>query len=422
MKEILVQVRTIWKEMRPLPRVVVLAILLGVGVLLFYATLPSREGRYLPLSLPQAEPARVRHYLEENHIPFKEHPERGILLPEERVDSIRTQLTASGYTKQEPGKGFELFDSSTWIKGDKELQVLEMRALKGQIEQDLAHFDAIKSASVILDMAPTKTLSPSPKTKASVIVKLMPHASLSPSQLMAITYHVTGAVRGLEPHMIAISDTTGKLYKTIDPEGKKEEEATSALLFEERLSEKIEMLLLPLLGPEHFVLSLHAALDKGASSPHTLALVLLIDHAYEALLPSIEAQLHTLLSAYPIPCQATVHAVPFDKEGKGGVEEEPPSRYGRWVVSLLGLLLFCVVLYPLFHRYRKKRGEEELYQVMTRVDLSRLASSMQGEDPETLALLLSYLEPARAEAMLSAFPKEKQEAILFYLNQLEQEI
>src|ERR1700722_4001480 len=48
-------------------------------------------------------------------------------------------------TLKAPPKGFELFDSGTWIKGEKELQMLEMRALKGQLEIEIEKFENIKN-------------------------------------------------------------------------------------------------------------------------------------------------------------------------------------------------------------------------------------------------------------------------------------
>ncbi len=43
------------------------------------------------------------------------------------------------------------------LKARKSFKFWKMRALKGQLEQDLAEFDYIKSASVILDIPPQKS-------------------------------------------------------------------------------------------------------------------------------------------------------------------------------------------------------------------------------------------------------------------------
>ena len=225
MKEISKQLVTIWREMKLLQKGVFLATLVCLiaifGILLFKSSASNYVPLYSGKALSSYAMGEIRSYLEHFSIPFQEDKEGGLLVLAEHVEQVRAELGAAGIPKLEQGKGFELFDTNTWIKGEKELQVLEMRALKGQLEKDLAAFENIKSASVILDIPPQKTFNGAKyQTKTSVILTLMPKARLSGSQLRAITNHLAGAVRGLEPSRIAISDTTGKLYKAIDPEGK----------------------------------------------------------------------------------------------------------------------------------------------------------------------------------------------------------
>ena len=109
---------------------------------------------------------------------------------------------------------------------------------------------------MILDLAPPRSFSSTPSlTKASVILTLPQDAKLTNSQLHAVIYHLCGAVRGLEPNMIAVSDTRGSLYCFIDPSEKKE------ILFEAKKEEEIELkirdLLVKVFGKEHFHLDLH---------------------------------------------------------------------------------------------------------------------------------------------------------------------
>lgn len=112
--------------------------------------------------------------------------------------------------------GFELFDATTWIKGEKELEVLEMRALKEQLQKELATFEHITTAYVLLDLSSRHTLGRAEKPKASIIVSLAENSVLTSSKIEAILQHVTGAVRGLEKNRVALSDTRGRVYRTID--------------------------------------------------------------------------------------------------------------------------------------------------------------------------------------------------------------
>ena len=149
-------------------------------------------------------------------------------------------------------------------KGEKELQILELRALKGQLEQDIAHFDNIRSANVILDIPPQRPFGggPQQKPKASVILTLRAGARISAQELRAITYHIAGAVRGITPNMVAISDTTGKLYQAIDPDADYDITRTSEITLEENLKSKIDSMLAKIAGYDHFVSNVQVMVNR----------------------------------------------------------------------------------------------------------------------------------------------------------------
>lgn len=421
MKEIAAQFLVIWKGIKPLQKGMVFAILLFVTIGLFYLTLNSTGSSFVSLPVSPSEISSVRAYLESSGIPYKEKPKKGILVPEDQFERVRLDLraTSSESLKSEPRKGFELFDTNTWIKGEKELQVLEMRALKGQLEKDLSAFEHIKSASVILDLSPARSFGGAQyKTKASVILTLMPKAHLSVSQLRAITYHLAGAVRGLEPKMIAISDTTGKLYKKIDPDGEEDYLSSAALAFEQHLEHKIHAFLSAFSGEDRFFSSVQASIEQGSELPSSFSITVAVDKEYERVLEEIQKQLEGIVSGYQIPFQIIIDAIPFEKKRGLWIEKKKPGGYGGLVltVSVLSLALFS--LYPLFRRFSKKKEEDKFFQMMTQVDLSKLAHLIKEEDPGTIALMLSYLEPERAEQLMASFPERLQEEVLAHLNEL----
>ncbi len=386
MKEIATQFLTIWKDIKPLQKLAVLAVVFFVTIVLGIFVLKAKEKRN----------------------------------SEKKNQAIEDQLLELGASNASERKGFELFDTNTWIKGEKELQVLEMRALKGQLETDIAGFDQIKSASVILDMAPGKSFGAKQyKTKASVILTLMPGARLSLSQMRAITNHLAGAVHGLEPNMIAISDTTGKLYKAIDPDGEAEFISNAALEFEEHLEQKIGSLLSVLVGEEHFFATVQAMMEKGDEHPRAFSIVVAIDQEHADVVKDVEKYLQSMLKGYEVPFYLAVEPAFFEKKKSLWEETRKGSGYLGLIVTAFVVILALLSLYPLFRRYSNKKREESLFNVMTRIDIKKLAESIEGEDPETIALMLSYLEPARAEQLLASFPQEYQEEVLNHLSELE---
>ena len=297
-------------------------------------------------------------------------------------------------------KGFELFDSGTWIKGEKELQMLEMRALKGQLESEIEKFENINSASVILDFGQVRTFgSIQNKPKASVILSLIPGTILSPSTLMAITSHLVGGVRGLESRDVAISDTGGRVYQTIglDPSSEK-------LIIEERVKADLMHLLSKIVGSGHFYMTLASdqitiLLDQNRVSA---------DHLKEIT----KAASHLIDKRM----QLTIDRISFEKPGAQSVQKEKNTV--PQVFYLSPLLLLALV--PLFWRSKaKKKSDSELFNMIRKIDVDKLADTIKKEEPHTIALLLSYLEPAKASHIIASLPTTTQEQVYAHLSEME---
>lgn len=387
MKEIFNQLITIWRDLKPLQKLSSFAILIAVTAFFSFLIFKSSTE-----SLPEVKPTEnVTHTLCEVK------------------DAV---------------KGFELFDTNTWIKGEKELQVLEMRAIKGQLEKDLATFEHIKSASVILDLPPPKGLNgPKYPTKASVILTLMPNTHLSSSELKAINNHLTGAVRGLEPNMIAISDTTGKLYKSIDPYQEETLQENSAF-FEEQLEAKVAELLKHLVGLENFYATVQTVLDQKTRAIQKVSITAVINKTIFTdsvctFQEEIKRQLMALAKGYGFEVEPIVDFIPF---GKPQTVTTPKAKYtAGFFFTLFFVIAALAALFPLLKRNKRGKEDEEepLLRMMTQIDLNKLGSSMQQEDPQTIALMLSYLEPARAEQFIATLNVDLQHKVLFHLSELE---
>ncbi|MDF2577048.1 MAG: fliF [Chlamydiales bacterium] len=261
------QLLSIWKEIKTYQKFTVIMVASLLVAMLVLLVANAAATRYTPLfpvdRLTITDAAEIKGYLDGLRVPYKIQSDTSIIVPENQVHRLRMDLAAVGLPKLHSGKGFELFDTNTWIKGEKELQVLEMRALKGQLERDIAEYENIKTANVILDIAPPRPFGGSMyKTKASVILNLMPGARLSSSQLRAITYHVAGAVRGLVPNMVAISDTTGKLYQAIDPEGDTDMLRSAEAGLEERIKSKVDGMLAMVVGADNFYSTVQVTMSR----------------------------------------------------------------------------------------------------------------------------------------------------------------
>lgn len=265
------QLATIWRELKVYQKFTVVMVASCLAALLTFLMVNAASTRYAALypadRLLISDAAEVKGYLDSARIPYKLKGDTQILIPESEVHRVRMDLAAVGLPKMHHGKGFELFDTNTWIKGEKELQILEMRALKGQLEKDISEYENIRTANVILDIAPPRPFGGSMyKTKSSVILNLMPGARLSTSQLRSITFHVAGAVRGLQPNMVAISDTTGKLYQAIDPDNDIDMLRSAEIALEERLKAKVDGMLAMVVGHHNFYSNIQVRLSREKRS------------------------------------------------------------------------------------------------------------------------------------------------------------
>ncbi len=267
LKEIGQQLSNVWREIKMYQKftVVLVAVLLlfMLGFLISEAATTKYSALYPAQRLSITDAGDIKAYLDSSRIPYELKSDTLILVPSDRVHRIRMDMAAVGLPKLKSGKGFELFDSNTWIKGEKELQILEMRALKGELENDIAEYENIKTASVILDIAPPRPFGGTMyKTKSSVILTLMPGARLTNAQLRAMTYHVAGAVRGLQPNMVAISDTTGKLYQGLDPNGDFDILRSAEIALEERLKSKVDGMLAMVVGIDNFYSTVQVTMNR----------------------------------------------------------------------------------------------------------------------------------------------------------------
>lgn len=429
------QFLSIWKGLKLPQKGMFFAILFfGLMILgyLIFKTSSTHTTSLFPIgSMAAGNDLKIREYLEKKGIPFEEKKEMGFLVPKDTVHELRLELATLGIPNHEPSQGFELFDTNTWIKGEKELQVLEIRALKGQLEKDICEYEAIKSARVILDIAPPRALSGVVnKSKASVILSLKPSARLSLSQLRAITYHVAGAVRGLEPHQIAISDTTGKFYQAFHSEGHREL-GEDVRFIEDLIYEKMEGLLKKMVGDDHFYLSVQSRVNPATQKVELLSGIVYLDNSLitenhpESMWRKILEEPLKVSEGYGIKTMLSIHTIPLLKSPQAEIEKTSKNSF----ITLLGLLLtiFIVVMalfsmLPLFKwvsnrkKNPEKKKEEALFRFVTQLDVDQLANSIKDEDPAAIALLLSYLEPRKAEKILRSLPDQVQERIVQHLS------
>lgn len=424
MKEIVLQILHLWHKLKSYQKIGSLAV---IACILSFLLIPLFKSSYVSLfsegtSTP-LEVMNTKNYLEASSIPYHEKEEGSIYISKEKLPQVRSELQKLGYQKKESSKGLDLFDTSTWIKGEKELHILEVRALIGQLEKDLTTFENIQNARVILDLGSGRNQGTS-SAKASVILNLHPKSYLSSSQMAAITYHLAGAIRGLEPEMVAISDTKGHLYKGFHEEVSLAAHCKDELL-DHDLKQSVDVFLEKLLGTSQVIATWT---DFGQS----LALSVVVNEGFfadikmrKAFLEELESHLHTLTKSCQKPLDIKIGSVHFAKNAPKSslIALSNLPSLGLVLTGLLALGFWFFLKKIAEEKKTKKEPpkdhEDALFRMVTKVDSKKLVDAIKNEDPSTIAFMLSYLEPKRAEKIIMALPQPIQDSVIGHLSEID---
>lgn len=361
----------------------------------------------------------VHPFFDELGISYKETKE-GYFIPKEQMTHLQAQRpSVSNSSSEKAKKGFELFDSSTWIKGDKELKVLEMRALKDQIERDLIGFESIKGARVLLDIPPPRRFAnEEQEPKASVILTIAPKSTLSPSLLIAMTSHICGAVHGLKPNHVAVSDTSGKVYQKIDEEESHFYQKWERYLEQQRLLEKVKDYLSTFIDSSQY--RVYGDLQEGGM----FYLDLLVDESLEERLEGLKKGIVRLLGLKEEVFFLTVEKASICSKAPSEIPFKGTNHWG-WgnLIFFISVVASVPSLYFFgwMRQRRKNAPTEKIDELAPKINVDKLAKSLEDEDPELIAWTLSYLEPRRAERIIARFPSSFQEEVMSYMAHFELE-
>jgi flagellar biosynthesis/type III secretory pathway M-ring protein FliF/YscJ len=130
-----------WRTQKALSKILLFSIVLLIPITFLLVMSHSTTGYVMLYSADQLNSddlPKIKEILDSLKANYKVSENNLILVPFGEEQQLRMELATHGFPKPKQSKGYELFDSTTWIKGEKELQMLELRALKGQIEKDLA--------------------------------------------------------------------------------------------------------------------------------------------------------------------------------------------------------------------------------------------------------------------------------------------
>ena len=187
-----------------------------------------------------------------------------VLAPKDQVARLRMKFAESGLPKG-GGVGYEIFDKSDVLGATSFVQnINHLRALEGELARTIRALDRVQAARVHL-VLPERPLFSRERVEPSASIVLKVRGALEAQQVRAIRHLAATAVNGLKPERVSIVDETGQLLADGSQGDSQGGLAAGGLerqqIFERRLREQIEGIVISVVGPGRARVQLTADFD-----------------------------------------------------------------------------------------------------------------------------------------------------------------
>ncbi len=228
------------------------SVAIGVAVVLWSQT-PSYG--LLFSGVAEKDAAQILEELDKLNIDYKVDSSSGaIMVPAADIRTVKLKLAAQGLPKSD-ALGYELLDKEEGFGTSKSVEKVRFqRALEGEIARTIMTIDNVKSARVLLALPRQSVfVRKRKKPSASVTVQLYQGRSLEKGQVQAIVHLVASSVPLLEAGQVTVVDQKGHL---LNAKNSTSEMYLTSRQFEykkqleEHLMERIENILMPIVGTD----------------------------------------------------------------------------------------------------------------------------------------------------------------------------
>ncbi len=260
------QLAAIWKQLGLNQRISVVVTGIAVVAALFAIAYWSSRTEYDLLygGLDEAETAKILSVLAESKVPHQVRAGGAIVVPRDKVHSVRAQLAAKGAIRGD-GIGFEILDQPNFGLSDFVQRANFTRALQGELARTIQKMDQVEQARVSLVMPENRLLAGSQqKPTASVLVKVRGSAPLPPSTVNSIRLVVANAVEGLQVSNVSVVDNLGNVLSDNQDDsiaGVSNNQLAARRNLEQYLSRKAEGMLEQVLGARQAVVRVAADIN-----------------------------------------------------------------------------------------------------------------------------------------------------------------
>ena len=242
---------------------IALSVAVGIAVVLWSQT-ESRD--LLFAGVGEQDATEILATLDQLGVDYTVETESGaIMVPTDKVRELKLKLAAQGLPRTQ-SSGYEILDKESGFGTSKNIELMRFqRALEGEIARTIITIQNVKTARVLLALPKQSVfVRKRKKPSASVIVSLFQGRSLEKGQIEAIVHLVASSVPMMESTQVTVVDQKGRLLSNNDSS---EDMYLSSKQFEykknleEHLMQRIDNILVPLLGREGMQAQISADVD-----------------------------------------------------------------------------------------------------------------------------------------------------------------
>jgi flagellar M-ring protein FliF len=266
LSKLLKQLGDIWGQLGASQRVSVVAATFVLVAGLVATALWSSHADYALLygGLSDTESAKVVAALDDAKVPYKVGSGGAIMVPADKVYSMRMQLASKGIP-QGDGVGFEIFDKPNFGISDFVQRANYLRALQGELSRTISQLDEVSAARVMIVLPENRLLLDKDKfPTASVFVRVHGTSGLSSQTINSIRFLVANSVEGLKPNHVAVVDNLGNTAEIADSDslaGISSSQLAARRSLEQYLAKKAQDMLETVLGPGQAIVRVSAEVN-----------------------------------------------------------------------------------------------------------------------------------------------------------------
>ncbi|WP_225442278.1 flagellar basal-body MS-ring/collar protein FliF [Shewanella sp. WPAGA9] len=249
--------------MRQITMILALAVCLVLAV---FMMIWAQEPEFRPLGQMETnEMIQVLDVLDKNKIAYKISGDV-VSIPEDKYQDVKLLLGRAGVDTSSQPTDYLSKDSGFGVS-----QRMEQARLKQSQEVNLARaIEELKSvtrAKVILALPKENVFARNKSKPSATVVVNVRRGSLGQEEIDSIVDIVASAVQGLEPTRVTVTDSNGRLLNSGSQDGASARARREQELVQQKESEyrnKVDSILMPILGPENFTSQVDVNMDFTA--------------------------------------------------------------------------------------------------------------------------------------------------------------